>query len=661
MMSLFPINDPTRKKLLLTALVSVSLLVSSCSAPTQLESGTQTPTLPAATVTPEPTPTATDVPARNLVVCLEQEPSSLYLYGSGSRSSLSVLEALYDGPFDVVNYEVRPVIMESTPSVAAGDVTVQPVAMMDGDQVVDINGNLGVLKAGSRVMPSGCTSADCAITWDGVSTLQMDQQTIVFSLRSGITWSDGAPLTAGDSVYSFQLAASEDTPVSHQMVYRTAAYTAPDDTHVQWTGVPGYFPERVDLVFWSPLPQHAWEIYTPADLITNDVSSRNPIGWGPYVIEEWVTGDHIRLKKNPAYFRAGEGLPYFDNLVFRFLGQEGDSLIAALQSKECDVIDQSSSLESRLTEIQDLEAQGQLKTHVALGPEWEQLIFGIKPASYDDGQSIFSDDRADFFSDVRTRQAMANCINRQQIIDELLKGISYIPSTYLPKDHPLFAEGAQEYPYDPETGRQLLDQVGWKDWDGDPETPLQSVGVANVLDGTFFRINYFTTQASLRQQIAGIISASLADCGIEVTVSQLTPDELYAEGPEGRLFGRNFDLAQFAWSSGLMPQCEFYASDQIPTAGNRWLTLNIGGLSNAEYDAACQSSLSIRPDGSEAYTQAQKEAQRLFAADLPAVPLYFRIKIALTRPDLCGLSDETSSGSIFWNIEGLDFGENCQP
>ena len=110
-----------------------------------------------------------------------------------------------------------------------------------------------------------------------------------------------------------------------------------------------------------------------------------------------------------------------------------------------------------------------------------------------------------------------------------------------------------------------------------------------------------------------------------------------------------------------MPQCEFYASDQIPTAGNRWLTLNIGGLSNAEYDAACQSSLSIRPDGSEAYTQAQKEAQRLFAADLPAVPLYFRIKIALTRPDLCGLSDETSSGSIFWNIEGLDFGENCQP
>ncbi|MEM5774237.1 MAG: ABC transporter substrate-binding protein, partial [Anaerolineaceae bacterium] len=370
------------------------------------------------------------------------------------------------------------------------------------------------------------------------------------------------------------------------------------------TGVPGYFPERVDQVFWSPLPEHAWGFLTPADLVTNKISAERPIGWGPYVIEEWVAGDHIRLKKNAAYFRAAEGLPYFDNLVFRFLGQEGDSLIAALQSRECDVIDQSSALESRLAEIQDLEDQGQLQAHIRLGPEWEQLIFGVKPASYDDGYSAFSEDRPDFFADVRTRQAFAYCIDRQKIINELLKGVSYTPSTYLPEDHPLYAAGAAAYPYDPETGRQLLDQAGWKDWDADPGTPLQAVGVPNVLDGTFFRITYYTTQATLRQQMAEIIQESLSGCGVEVSIFPYSPDELYAEGPEGPLFGRNFDLAQFAWSAGLMPQCAFFTSAQIPSASNRWLTLNIGGYSNAGYDAACQSSLSIRPDQTAAYTAA---------------------------------------------------------
>ena len=46
------------------------------------------------------------------------------------------------------------------------------------------------------------------------------------------------------------------------------------------------------------------------------------MGWGPYTVKEWVKGDHIELEKNPLYFRAGEGLPAFDKLIYRFLGQE---------------------------------------------------------------------------------------------------------------------------------------------------------------------------------------------------------------------------------------------------------------------------------------------------------------------------------------------------
>jgi peptide/nickel transport system substrate-binding protein len=643
-------------------LASLLILLAGCSPAAEVSSTDEvSPSVDeivSATLTVAPTPLPTEKPSRNLVICLENEPESLYLYGSSSRAAASVLEAVYDGPFDVLNYEAQPVILQKLPAYADGDAVLQPADVYDGERVVDVNGDLVTLQAGVTVLPAGCTSLDCAVTWDGEAALQMDQATVTFRLLEGITWSDGAPLTVQDSVYSYKVATDASTPTSRQLVYRTFGYKALNDTQVQWTGVPGYFPERLDSVFWTPLPEHLWGAISPADLVTNEISSRYPIGWGPYVLEEWVAGDHITLAKNPAYFRAAEGLPFFDNLVYRFLDQEGDSLIAALQSKECDLIDQSAALESELDEIIALQESGELQIHVQTGPEFEQLTFGIDHSSYDDGQSVFSGDRADFFSDVRVRQAFAFCIDREEIVDVLLGGLSYVPSTYLPQAHPLFDAQAIVYQHDTAAGRSLLEQVGWRDWDGDPATPLQSIGVPNVLDNTFFSVNYYTTQAPLRQQIAGVIRESLGECGVEVNITTLTPEEIYAAGPQGPLFGRNFDLAQFSWSSGVLPLCQFYDSAQIPSEANNWLTLNIGGYGNAQFDAVCRASMAARPDNGE-YASRQQAAQNVFAAELPVLPLYMRLKVALTRPDLCGLTSEVSS-SLLWNLESLNYGEGCQ-
>ena len=86
----------------LTVLMMGSILLSACSS---------IPALSPATATPTTTPTPTAVPLKTLVVCLGDEPTSLYLYGNASQSMWSVLESLYDGPFDTVNYQPQPVIM----------------------------------------------------------------------------------------------------------------------------------------------------------------------------------------------------------------------------------------------------------------------------------------------------------------------------------------------------------------------------------------------------------------------------------------------------------------------------------------------------------------------------------------------------------------------
>jgi peptide/nickel transport system substrate-binding protein len=123
--------------------------------------------------------------------------------------------------------------------------------------------------------------------------------------------------------------------------------------------------------------------------------------------------------------------------------------------------------------------------------------------------------------------------------------------------------------------------------------------VQNVYDGAVLSVNYVTTQAPQRVAVAERLAASLAECGIQVNTQYLTPGELYASGPGGVLFGRNFDLAQFAWEVGVEPPCYIYESDQVPAAGNNWLKINITGYSSAEYDAACQAARQVHPSAGE--------------------------------------------------------------
>ena len=152
---------PFRKGLSAAAfLLCLSLLVSACQSVVQPPKPTAAvPTASVPTDVP-PTPTATVVPPRSLVVCVGQEPQSLYAYAGSSRSMWSILEAIYDGPFDTRQYSAQPVILTKMPSLADGDVVIQPVAVRSGEEVLDANGDLVSLEAGTRVFPSGCMGGD---------------------------------------------------------------------------------------------------------------------------------------------------------------------------------------------------------------------------------------------------------------------------------------------------------------------------------------------------------------------------------------------------------------------------------------------------------------------------------------------------------------------
>ena len=87
-----------------------------------------------------------------------------------------------------------------------------------------------------------------------------------------------------------------------------------------------------------------------------------------------------------------------------------------------------------------------------------------------------------------------------------------------------------------------------------------------------------------------------------------------------------------------------------------WGGQNDPGFADAAYDAACNEALGSLP-GQPAYEAAHKEVQAIFAEQLPVAPLYLRLKLAVTRPDMCGFIMDPTANSEFWNIEMFDYGD----
>ena len=641
-------------------LILILIFSSACTANQPVEPVVDEPEAPTATTAAVlPTPTATEVPKRDLVICMGEEPISLYMYGYNSNAMWSVLEAIYDGPFDTVNYETEAVIFEALPSIENQGWVNETVTVNQGDLVVNSDGVVVPLISGTQLYPVGCQDKACVLTYDGETAVEMQRTTLTYHLLPGMLWSDGEALTAADSVFSYQIANDPAAQVKRFYLDRTASYSAIDAATVVWQGLPGYQVLSPADFFWLPLPQHRFGELSAAELLENADAARAPLGWGPYQVDEWVFGDHLTLSKNPNYFRADEGLPKFDRLVFRFLGPHADSNLKALEIGECDFIDPSVQLDEQLVDVVERNNLGQLSAYFGQGPEVEQLAFGIVPASYDDGYNA-AVDRQDLFGDVRMRQAVAYCSDRAGIANKYFVNRGLVPVGFYPPSHPAYEHSLEALPFDLEKGRALLDEIGWIDEDNDPTTPRTARGVTNVVDGTELSFNYITTQSELRLAASIDFATSLSQCGIRVNLAPLYPTELYANGPDGLMFGRNFDLAQFAWTTSKSSPCYLYTSEQIPNEGNLWIGGNVSGYQNAEFDAACEAVQQLSPADGDAYWQAEQQVQQIFYDDLPVLPLYYHLKTAAGRVDFCGFDElDISARSALWQIESFDFGASC--
>lgn len=580
-----------------------------------------------------------------LVVGQEQEPETLYRLGGSMLAASHIQNSLYDGPIEGMDYDFQPVIILDLPKLENGGAVLDTVSVAAGEQYVDAETQ--------EVVTATETVAD------------LPQLTVTFKMVDGLTWQDGTPVTAEDSVFAATLTCDPATPVSKFTCERTTSYTAIDDKTVEWKGLPGFTDQTYFTNFYAPLPRHqpgadgtVMSEMDAAAILEDAEFTRNPWSYGPFMISEWTAGEKIVLEKNPYYWRASEGLPFLDSIVHQFI-PESNALLAALKSGEIDValgltLDQYDGLVAA-------EELGEITSHFVVGTSWEHIDFNLNPM----------DERVALGACKEIRQAIAYGTDRQNMVDVIQKGKTTVLDTFIPAEHWAFPpEGSlATYGYDPEQAKTLLEGLGFTDADGDGiREAAQDITCTVTLDaagatkdhvipaGTPLKMTLNTTEGNkMREESTLLFQQNMQNIGVDVTLEYLAAPIYFEDGPKGPLFGRRFDLAQFGWLTGVQPPVGLYWCSEVPGEENAWAGQNATSWCDPTYDQVSKTADATleREEALPMYHQ----AQQIFSENLPVLPLFARVKVFGTAPNVMNFKPNPTINSETWNSEAWGFAE----
>ncbi len=239
-------------------------------------------------------------------------------------------------------------------------------------------------------------------------------------------------------------------------------------------------------------------------------------------------------------------------------------------------------------------------------------------------------------SDVKVRQALAYCIDRQALIASVYPyvedGSALLMDSFLPKTHWAYKGPYTDLPmYDPEKGGALLDEAGWTLPEG------EAVRVNDK--GEPLVIKFATTTAQFRQTWSAVMVQNLAACGVQI-LAQYVPASWWFGDTTG-LARRDFELGAFAWVGQVEPAGRtLYNCQQVPLPSNNWEGQNYMGWCNQTASDAIVKATNtlIREDRIAAYDIVQKE----FAKDVVSIPVFQRAEAEAWSADLSGIRPDAN-------------------
>ncbi|HVU68563.1 MAG TPA: peptide ABC transporter substrate-binding protein [Ktedonobacteraceae bacterium] len=457
--------------------------------------------------------------------------------------------------------------------------------------------------------------------------ISQDLKTWKITLRSGLKWSDGQPLDARDVDFTWKLWVNPKFTAASTIGYNliTGTDISPDNLTITFHLKQAFAPF---LALWTdgsnaPMPAHVFSSIAPDKLLTSSQNLDPTVTSGPFTLTESKAGSDYTVSRNPNYYRASEGLPYLDKIVFRIVTDQ-NTILKDLQAGTAD--------SSWFLDVTKTSAYQQLSNYkLTFNPHasnFEAIFFNFKNKVLADNPEV--------------RQAIAMAIDHNALITTARRGQA-VP---LCTDHgqafvPGYQADAACPKFDPDGATALLKSKGWV------------AGKDGILtkNGQRLEFQYSTTANNYwRADDELIIQANLQAIGIQIDITNYPASTFFGPFLTGGVPGK-YDIAEFenSWVYDA-DDSSLLACSQIPPAG-----FNITFYCNPDLDKLFEQEQATADP--TARQQIFNQEHQIYLTQYPFITLYSPTDIAMHKltghnynPGPMGASETV--GAMTWWCDG---------
>jgi peptide/nickel transport system substrate-binding protein len=497
-----------------------------------------------------------------------------------------------------------------------------------------------------------------------------DKRQIVFTLRDGLKWSDGEPLTADDITFTYNdLYFNEKIPTDARDILRIGTTGALptvskiDDRHVKFT-VPEPFAPFLRITGLPILPRH-----TLIDSVKQTGSDGNPkflstwgvdtdprkiIANGPYLLAGYTPSQRVIFQRNPYYWRKdaqGNALPYIERFIWQIV-ESTDTSLLQFRSGGLDALGISPE---NFSLLKGEEKRGKFTIYnggPAAGTNF--ISFNLNKARRADGRPIVDPIKSKWFNTLAFRQAVAYALDRQTMINNTFRGLGSAQDSPISLQSPYYLsaeEGLKVYNYDPEKAKQLLREAGFK---------YNSQGQLQDAEGHLVRFTLITNSGNkIREAMGAQVKQDLQQIGIQVDFNPINFNTLV----EKLSTTRDWDCYLLGLTGGVEPndganvwlsRGGLHSFNQGPLPGQP----AIQGWEPTEWEKELDR---LYIQGAQELDETKRKAiyaktQQITQEQVPVIYLVNPLSLSAVRDRIQGVKFTALGGSL-WNIYELKLTE----
>lgn len=488
--------------------------------------------------------------------------------------------------------------------------------------------------------------------------LAEDLSTVTFKLKEGVLWSDGEPFTADDVVFTWEWVVNPSNASVNAEVWSVIEnIEAVDDLTAKVTYA------QPSAAWFEPFVTHTFGAIYPAHIFNNDVDNKNddfwmnPIGTGPFVIDEFVPEDHVNYSANENYREPNK--PYFASVQLKGGGDAAAAARSVCQTGEYHYAWNLQVEPDILTQIEEKGDNG--KIVVAQGTSLERIHINFSaPDKEVDGQRSEMNTPHPFLTDKAVREAMNLACDRETIATEFYgEGQPTTPNVltgYEPFESP-----NTDWEFNLEKAAQILEDAGWT---------MNDDGVREK-DGVELKVVYATSVNSARQKTQAVIKQAFDSIGIKTQLEQIDAGIYFDSGA-----GNDQNISHFYWDIDMYTNnpsspvpvsflVSWYAGKDganIAQKSNSWQGQNYQRWVNEDFDAKFEE-LQVATS-LEAASELLIELNDIIINDVAVIPLVnrsidtFAYSTMLREENLeLGPFHEIN----YWNIANWNFADDVEP